>query len=413
MSIGKQDLYCDGSPELVSASLGLDNVALLTGGGDRHYAFGLASSLAAKGMTVDFIAGDDLDTADIHAIPRLRFYRFRRNGESNAGFLAKAVRTLAYYLRLFHYAATCKPKVFHILWNNKFEHFDRTLLMLYYRLLGKKVLLTAHNINAGDRDGTDSWLNRLTLKTQYRLAHHIFVHTESMRQALLREYGLRQEAITVIRYGLNNAVPTTPLSREAARRRLGLSPDNKVLLFFGNIAAYKGLEYLLGAFERLAAQGDEYRLIVAGRAKQAGDAYIAEVRDHLERPVVKSQTILKMEFIPDEDIEIYFKACDVTVLPYTRIFQSGVLFLAYSFGIPAIVSDVGSLKEDVLEGETGFVCQPRDAADLARAIDRYFASDLYRNLEPAGERIRQYVEEHHSWESVGEKTRSAYLATVT
>ena len=62
-----------------------------------------------------------------------------------------------------------RPKLFHILWNNKFQFFDRTLLMLYYRLLGKKIAFTAHNVNAGKRDSNDSWLNRLSLKIQYRL----------------------------------------------------------------------------------------------------------------------------------------------------------------------------------------------------------------------------------------------------
>lgn len=410
VSIGHQELLSARAGELAGAHGGAEHVALLTGGGDRHYAFGLASSLAAKGVSIDFVAGDDLDTTDIHAIPKLRFLRFRRNAERGAGLIAKSTRTLAYYCRLVHYAATCRPKVFHILWNNKFEYFDRTLLMLYYRLLGKRILLTAHNVNAGDRDGTDSWLNRITLKIQYRLSHHVFVHTDSMRRELVDGYGLRPEAITVIRYGVNNAVPTTALTREEARHRLGLSPDHRVLLFFGNVAAYKGLEYLLSAFERLAAQHGEYRLIIAGRLKNPGDAYGSQVREQLAHPVVKERTILKMEFIPDEVIEVFFKACDVALLPYTKIFQSGVLFLAYSFGIPVVVSDVGSLREDVLEGETGFVCKPQDVADLAQAIERFFASDLYRNREAASERILHYVKEHHSWDSVGEKTRSAYFA---
>ena len=89
----------------------------------------------------------------------------------------KAVRLSTYYLRLLKYAVVAKPRIFHILWNNKFELFDRTLLMLYYRLLGRRVVLTAHNVNAAKRDGRDSLLNRLTLWVQYRLSDHIFVHT--------------------------------------------------------------------------------------------------------------------------------------------------------------------------------------------------------------------------------------------
>ena len=95
-----------------------------------------------------------------------------------------------YYAKLIRYAATAKPRIFHILWNNKFEFFDRTLLMLYYRLLGKRIVLTLHNVNAGRRDSKDTRLNRLTLRIQYRLADHIFVHTEKMKLELIEEFGV-------------------------------------------------------------------------------------------------------------------------------------------------------------------------------------------------------------------------------
>jgi hypothetical protein len=68
-------------------------------------------------------------------------------------------------------------------WNNKFEYVDRTLLMLYYMLLGKRIVLTAHNVNARRRDSEDTRLDRLTLEAQYRSAAHIFVHTEKMERA--------------------------------------------------------------------------------------------------------------------------------------------------------------------------------------------------------------------------------------
>ena len=91
----------------------------------------------------------------------------------------------------------------------------------------------------------------------------------------------------------------------------------------------------------------------------------------------------RIEYIPDEETELFFKAADVLILPYTHVFQSGVLFLGYSFGLPAIAADVGNLKEEIIEGETGFVFKPQDSSDLAKTI-RYFNSELFRNLKPAG-----------------------------
>jgi glycosyltransferase involved in cell wall biosynthesis len=386
--------------------------ALLTGGGDRHYAFSLAMGLVSKRVVLDFIGGDEGDRPEMHATPGLHFYHLRRNSKGDASYGEKVKGILSYYGRLIRYAATAKPKVFHILWNNKFEHFDRTLLMLYYRLLGKRILLTAHNINAGVRDANDTWLNRLTLRIQYRLTSHIFVHTEQMRTDLVEAFGVPKTSVSVIRMPINDAVPSTALTSEDARQRLGIRPGEKAILFFGNIAAYKGLEYLIAAFERIVADDGDYRLIVAGRAKKATDPYVVDILEQLNRKIVRERTVLRMEFIPDEDLELYLKAADVTVLPYTRIFQSGVLFLAYRFGLPVIASDVGLLREDVVEGETGFICKPEDPLDLAKTIERYFASSLYRDLASRRGQIRKYIQERHSWDAVCETTRSVYAQVL-
>src|SRR5438876_1166457 len=153
------------------------NVALLTGGGDKPYALGLVTALTSVGIQVDFIGSDELSVPVLLSNPRVNFLNLRGDQDPEASRTAKMLRVLTYYIRLIRYAATAKPKVFHILWHNKFQFFDRTLLMLYYRFLGKKIVWTAHNVNAGKRDGKDSWLNRLSLKIQYDLSNHIFVHT--------------------------------------------------------------------------------------------------------------------------------------------------------------------------------------------------------------------------------------------
>ena len=116
----------------------------------------------------------------------------------------------------------------------------------------------------------------------------------------------------------------------------------------------------------------------------------------------------KIEFIPDHEIEIYFKAADVAVLPYTDIFQSGILFLAYAYGLPVIATDVGSFAEDILEGRSGFICRPRDPEGLARTIQHYFATDLYADLERRREEIKTFAFSRHSWEIVAQMTRDVY-----
>lgn len=384
-------------------------IALLTGGGDRHYAFGLATALISKEIGVDFVGGDEVDSVEMHNTPGLNFFNLRKDVRRGANVLEKASRTVMYYVRLMLYAATAKPKVFHILWNNRFECFDRTILTLYYRLLGKQVVLTAHNVNAGARDGADTRLNRLTLKVQYRLASHIFVHTEKMKAELIEKFHIKTTAVSVIEYGINNAIPNTDLAVEEAKARLGINSREKTILFFGNLAPYKGVEYLISAFEEIANRsGSDYRLIITGRPKKGCEEYVEQIQHALRSSVHQPRTVSRIELIPDEDVELYFKAADVLVLPYTHIFQSGVLFLGYSFGLPAIVTDVGSLRESVIEGVTGFVCRPNDAMDLASTIRKYFSSELYGSLGSRRREIRNYIEEKHSWAAISEDTRAVY-----
>jgi glycosyltransferase involved in cell wall biosynthesis len=390
----------------VERILGL-KVALLTAGRDRPYAFGLASALMTKELSLDIIGADDLDSPIWRQKPRVRFLNMRGNLSETASTFTKISRVLAYYVRLLRYALSTDATVFHILWNNKVETFDRVPLMLYYKLLGKKTLLTVHNVNMGERDSRDSWFNRLTLKVQYRLVDHLFVHTERMKRELSEQFDVCGAKISVIPFGINNAVPQTELRSEEARQRLEIPAKDRTILFFGHIAPYKGLEYLVEAFRQVMAGGGEYRLIVAGNPKNC-EGYWSTIRDSLNHHANRDRILQKIEFVPDSETEVYFKAADVVVLPYRHIFQSGVLSLGYSFGLPVIASDVGALSEDIIEGKTGFVCRPEDSTDLARVIQQYFSSDLYHGLRSHRQEIREYARHRYSWNVVGQMTVEVY-----
>lgn len=386
-------------------------VALLTGGGDQPYAYGLATELISQSVILDIIGSNELDCPEFHGRPRVNFLNLRGDQRPDVSFISKTLRLSSYYLRLLYYAATATPKVFHILWNNKFETFDRTLLMLYYKALAKKVVLTVHNVNVRKRDDRDSALNRFTLRVQYRLSDHIFVHTEQMKRELIQDFGAHNDRVSVIPFGINNAVRSTNLTEREARTRLNLRDGDKTLLFFGNIAPYKGLELLVSAFQQLSNRGDNYRLIIAGRPKNC-EQYWSTVREMMREDLQAGRIVLRDEFIPDDETEIFFKAADVLVLPYRHIYQSGVLFLGYSFGLPTLAADVGSLKDDIEAGRTGFIFKAEDPGDLARVIQEYFASDLYRELATRRTDIKTFAAEKHSWSVVGKETAAVYAGLL-
>lgn len=383
-------------------------VALLTGGGDRPYAIGLATSLVSRGVLVEFIGSDDLEVPELTSQPRLRFLNLRGDQRPNAPLIRKFVRIVTYYAKLLWYSATAKPPVFHILWNNKLEFLDRTVLLMYYRLLGRRIVMTVHNVNVRARDQNDSFLNRLTLRIQYKLTDHLFVHTPRMQRELETDFHVAARKITVIPFGINSTVPLTELTSQEARQRLSLTNSNKVVLFFGNIAPYKGLEYLVDAMAIVVSRMPDCRLVIAGRVK-GSESYWTALERRIETLGLRPFVVSRIEYVPDAETEWYFKAADVLALPYTFVFQSGVMFLAYNFGLPVIASDVGALKDEVVEGLTGFVCAPMDSADLAKKIEDYFEGDLYGSLDLSRANIKKLAAERYSWSIVADATRQVYV----
>jgi glycosyltransferase involved in cell wall biosynthesis len=389
------------------------SVLLMTGGIDRPYAYGLTVALASRGAKVDVLGGTELADVALNRESRVRFLNVHGDLRLPGTKAMKLVRHAASYVRMLRCALRSRARIFHILWNYKLEVFDRTVLMVLYKMRGKRIVLTAHNVNAAARDGNESALNKLSLKIQYRLSDHIFVHTDSMKTELNRQFGVKEEAVSVIPFGVNNAVPDTSLTSAEAKQKLGLEASDKAILFFGRIRQYKGLHILVEAFGILAAKDKDYRLVIAGEPKRDTVDYWKDICEELDDPAIAERVIREARFIRDEETEVYFKAADLIVLPYTAIFQSGVIFLSYSFGLPVVAADVGSLGDEIVKGVTGYICRPNDPQDLARAIEAYFESNLYRCLEARRIEIRGLVAQRNSWNEVSKSTVKVYRDLLT
>ena len=162
------------------------------------------------------------------------------------------------------------------------------------------------------------------------------------------------------------------VAKADARRVLKIGDDEKIMLFFGFIREYKGLDLLLEALAILKAhpRAGEWqlpKLVIAGEFYESRKKY-DELIDKLR---LHDNVILHSDFIADSQVKNYFCAADVVVQPYRNATQSGVTPLAYHFEVPMVVTNVGGLPDLVPDGKVGLVCEPNPAA-IADTLYRYF-----------------------------------------
>jgi len=173
---------------------------------------------------------------------------------------------------------------------------------------------------------------------------------------------------------------TPGLTRAEAKRTLGIT--GPALLFFGHIRPSKGLEYVIEALPHVLAQMN-CTLLIAGDFNAGEKTY----RERIERYGLSEKVRIINRYIPNEEIEIYFLAADVIVLPYVTASHSGVLEIARSFNLPAVATQVGGVPEQICHGKTGLLVPPRDSDALAEAIVTFFqennAEQFRKNIELA------------------------------
>lgn len=156
------------------------------------------------------------------------------------------------------------------------------------------------------------------------------------------------------------------LPKPEAQMQLSV-PGERVLLFFGYVRKYKGLDTLLDAMPHVLKELP-VKLLVVGEFYESENHYRNRIRDE----GLESHVKVFSEYVPNDQVGKYFSACDVVVLPYNSATQSGIVQIAYQFDKPVIATDVGGLSEVVIDGRTGFVVKPREPEELARAIIRYY-----------------------------------------
>lgn len=270
--------------------------------------------------------------------------------------------------------------------------FARNLVIA--RNLGYRTVFTLHNLRPtyGLKPG---WVDYLGHWVAANLTNSVIVHCEYARSKLAERYKRKKHVYNVAHPHLIGIYEDT-ISRTEARKRLGMQNGHRIFLFFGGIRPNKGLDQLISAFREIA--DDDARLIIAGKPWPP-DSYLARIRD-LAAP--DTRITIDAHLIADDQVQVYFRAADIVVLPFKRILTSSSTILALSFGRPVIVPDIGCLTE-LVGNEVGIRYDAEDASALARALQLSVNMDL----EKMGINAQKSVEAS-SWDAFAAETEAAY-----
>ena len=224
----------------------------------------------------------------------------------------------------------------------------------------------------------------------------IIVHGEKLKEQMIEEYGLPSEKVHAIPIGEHEVAPFKIYERE------DLKEDGNLILFFGRIYKYKGLEYLIKAEPMITKEVPDAKIIIAGKGEN--------FKKYEEMMVNRDNFIVHNYRIPYKEGAELFQRCSVVTLPYIDASQSGVIPTAYGFKKPVVVTNVGAIPEIVDDGVTGFIVPPKNPEALAEAIVKLLKNEKLRR--EMGENAYKKLKTDLSWDTIAEKTIEVYRRAI-
>ncbi len=363
-------------------------LCLIANGFQEDYIINYLASLSGKFDQIDFIGSSIYLKEKIHS--SINFYDLQGGGVQNQPLAKRVKRVIIYYFSLLRFFLR-KPRrgIIHIQWL-RFKILDGIIFPLIFKLLGYKIIYTVHDIVPHDRDTA---FNRMVFKIIYKINWKLIVHTEFIKTRLSREFGIEEKKIGLIHHGVYDIKDKNLiLDKQDAKIKLGINPDTLLILFFGYITRYKGLDLLLEAFASINAASNVH-LIIAGRVY---DNY-KQALDELQIKYKANNIQFIIRRIEEEELPVLFGAADLTALPYREASQSGVLFMSYAYGVPVIAPDIGGFPHDVIDGKTGLIFRSENVTSLKEKFEEFI---LRRRNNPlySKKEIRDYARENYSWE---------------
>jgi len=252
------------------------------------------------------------------------------------------------------------------------------------RSVGSKIIINCNNIFPHEKMIYAKSLS----KKFFKYADHFIVMTESVKKDLL---SIVPDASCIETPHPIYDVFGKKIEKKSAKEIVGINSE-KIILFFGLVRNYKGLDLLIKASKNLKKKLNDFKIVVAGECYGDQNKYI-ELARKLD---VEESFIFNFSFINNEDVSKYFSAADVVVLPYKSATQSGIIPIAYHFNLPVISTDVGGLREYVKHNKSGYLCNP-DSKSISNSI-----IDFYSSKNDFSAYIEEYKKQF-SWQAFSDK----------
>jgi glycosyltransferase involved in cell wall biosynthesis len=249
-------------------------------------------------------------------------------------------------------------------WHPFFGFCHGVISFLINKKYKNKILFITENVVSHEANLIDKFLTKIGLRSASKFLALSGIVEKEVQQFSKGKKVYRSELPVYDCYKQAESLDIKKLKQE-----FGFEEDSLVLLFFGYVRKYKGLDILIQAFPKILSSNQKARLLIVGEFYDNPSEYFEFIRK-LE---IENKVKVINQFVPNEEVGKYYQAADVVILPYRSATQSGILNVAYGFNKPVIVTDVGGLAEFVDEGKTGFVVKPNSPDAIANGVNKFIS----------------------------------------
>jgi glycosyltransferase involved in cell wall biosynthesis len=370
-------------------------------GGNEFYDFGLCEALG-KYCDIGFYTCNETHLHEKYNL-NTKTYTFYKNIYGNSSIIARGLRYLSGTLKTIIHSKKRGANIAHI----HIYHFAWRELMiaLLCKFCCVRVVATIHDVESFSASPHRQFFSLKFMKF-FPFIDRYIVHSRYAYENLRSiSHGIITDCIHIVPHGDTDFLYAGELNKNDARNDLAIPTDRKIILFFGQIKKVKGLDVLLQAFAELAKQDPSYHLLIIGKPWKI-DGQLVKTR--ISELLIEHRVTLNMSYIKNEDVPKYFVAADLAVLPYLKIYSSGVLLRALDYGTPVIVSDLSPLTDIIRDGENGRVFKSGDSENLRSVISDVMA--LPCQLIKFAKEGKKTIAEKYAWDVIAKETLSVYKA---